>query len=333
MKAFSVSPSQTDGLSSFQALKSRFLNRESEAARSESTSPSLRTHIKPKPIARRTVSKDKPIRPAIDHFDRHTATIKSLNETSQSMSRAQRRFKRADITLSVDETNKFPDVVWNGSTGRYPKKNPPSLYNSSRNVQSFEHYTAKQEVMQRIKAVGELVNELNTGSKKELTKPLKELFQYCIETESKTYFHVWFQLLRTFENLFTDLTKKPERPATPHKDQFEDAPLTDDLDSLMNRELDFENPKNETMSMIVKDLSKLWRTATHQITNRDTYAALENIWNAMVKILNKSISAQAARVTKSFEAANEQTKQERTRQRRLMEMITKNYDDKCVRPT
>jgi hypothetical protein len=312
-------------------VKPRLLSRDIEATRSESTSPSFQTYGRYSKGVR-SLSKDRtPHKPMTEHGvaqRRHTAAIKELNQTSRSMIKVQRQFKRG-VSQAGEDSYNLPEAVWSGPSARFAKKNPPSLYNSSRNVQSFEHYTARQEVMHRIGVVGKLVDDLTPGCKKEVTKPLKEMFQYCVETESKTYFHVWFKLLQTFEQLFTTLNKKPVQPIL--DEEIDDSTLlSTDLDIVMNRDLDFENPKAETMAMIVKDLSKLWRTATHKVTNKDTFNTLETIWNALVKILNKSISAQAAKVAKAFESVQEQTKQERMRQKRLMDLMLKNFEDKFV---
>jgi len=318
---------------SLEAIKTRFLNRDSEAGRSESTSPSLQHHLRYSKLGQRSVSKDTPVKRSpiepIDRLERHTATIKSLNQTSLSMTKVKRKFKRGETSFSTDETSKLPEVEWSGPIVRYIKKNPPSLYNSSRNVQSFEHYTARQEVFHRIQLVGELAEVINAGAKKEVTRPLKEIFEYCVETESKSYFHVWFKLLRTFETMFSALNKKNEKKPT--EELIDDNSfLTNDLDQIMNKDMDYDNPKDDTMENIVRDLSKLWRTATHKITNRDLFTTLETIWNALVKILNKSINAQSARVVKAFEAINDQTKIERSRQKRLMELMVKSYEEKFV---
>mmetsp|Transcript_32192 Transcript_32192/g.55617 ORF Transcript_32192/g.55617 Transcript_32192/m.55617 type:complete len:1105 (-) Transcript_32192:22-3336(-) len=320
----------SDRFNSPHKVKKHVLTKESETGRSGSTSPSLTTNFRPVKFTVQAVRKTRPgphtlIEP-LEKLDRHSAVINSLNQTSLSMSKVRKQYKRRETSVSVDESRKLPEIEMNLKSNLYAKKNPPSLYNGSRNIKSFEHHTILQEVLHRISLIGNLADEVSPGTKKELTRPLKELFQYCVETESKTYYHVWFKLLQTFENLFKAFTRKPDRSKT--EDIDENSEVVNDVDQLMNRDLDFENPKGETMAMIVKDLSKLWKSATHKITNKETFFALETIWNALVKLLNKSITVQSARITKAFESIQETSKLERTRHKRLIDLMAKNYEEK-----
>lgn len=308
----------------------RLKSKESEGL-SDSTNPSL-ANLKPvrassKPMRRSTAHTL--IEPGDRSIAHHTAVISSLNQTSFTMGKVRRQYKRKESTVSMDNTQRLPDFNWSIKPDLYAKKNPPSLYNSSRNVQSFEHHTARQEVLGRISVIGDLADEVTPGTKKDLTRPLKDVFLYCVETESKSYYHVWFKLLATFEQLFSAFTRKPAKP--PIDQVEENTQVLSDVDELMKHDLDFENPKGETMAMIVKDLSKLWMSATHNVTNKDTYSTLEIIWNALVKLLNKSITTQSAKVAKAFDSIQETARLERARQKRLMDLMVKNYEDKFVR--
>lgn len=333
MKQAEVNDSLTTFSDRFaSSIKKRNIPKESDTNRSSSTSPSLTTNLRPIQLASPSnrISKQAPKVLVDPHHNltRHSAAISDLNKTSYSLSKVQKQHKKKlDLSATYDITQKLPDLDWNRQTNLYAKKNPPSLYSSSRNVKSFEHHTVLQEIQSRISCIGNLVDDAMPGTKKDLTRPLKEVFQFCVETESKTYYHVWFKLLNTFEQLIGSLTHKPSKAMN----TLENSEVVNDVDALMNRDVDFENPKEETMAMIVKDLSKLWKATTHNITNKETFFALETIWNALVKLLNKSIGAQSARVAKVFESLQETARMERARQKRLMELMVKNYEEKFVR--
>jgi hypothetical protein len=306
-----------------------FMSKESEV-HTQSTNPSLNSYLRNPKLETQPIGRHRPDTLALIESDstrQHHSVIKSLNQTSTTFSRMSKQHRKGESSNIQAESVRLNDLSWSVPSGRYDKKNPPSLYSGSRNLQSFEHHTVQQEVLNRISLIGGQVEAIAPGAKKELTRPLKEVFQYCVETEIKSYYHVWFKLLNTFENLFSNFTK----PKTQVLESDETSVFISDVDQIMDKELNFEDSKGDTMAGIVKDLSKLWRTATHKVTSQETFLALETIWNALVKLLNKSISAQSARVNKAFESIQEQTRLERIRQKRLMEMMMKNYDDKFVR--
>jgi hypothetical protein len=317
--SFSKVPSRFSSTKKVQSFMSKVSETHSQSTNLSLISPKVETQRRTRPDALGSIES------ASRKY--HHSVIKSLNQTSTTFSRMSRQYRKRESSNTQPESARLHDLKWSSPSSRYDKKNPPSLYSSSRNLQSFEHHTVQQEVLNRISVIGSQVEAMAPGAKKQLTRPLKEVFQYCVETEIKSYYHVWFKLLNTFEHLLSTITKKPAKT----QQSEETSVIISDVDHIMNKECDFEDSKGDTMAGIVKDLSKLWRTATHKVTTQETFLALETIWNALVKLLNKSISAQSARVNKAFESIQEQTRLERNRQKRLMEMMMKNYDDKCVR--
>lgn len=209
----------------------------------------------------------------------------------------------------------------------HSRKNPNSLYNSSRNTSCSDNHLKRQEILARIDRVEGLLESM--PKRHEIKQSLTTAFEICIETEAKSYFPVWVKVLDVIETVVYEFTAKARRTVSSISAP-ETARHFEEVNQLLNKDLEIDDPREETMLTIAKDLSILWRSIIKTVTDTEVQGVLEVIWNGVIKLLNKSITSQSIRITKALEAVQEQSKTEKLQLQKMFEGMVKLWEGKIV---
>jgi hypothetical protein len=100
-----------------------------------------------------------------------------------------KKIEQAKIESAYIDSRKTSDDTLSMPTGNtnipHSKRNPPSMYNSSKNHFSFEHAITKQEIERRLEQVIDYTGVMLPAKKAEIAKLLYSCFKNLSESEIK----------------------------------------------------------------------------------------------------------------------------------------------------
>jgi Ca2+-binding EF-hand superfamily protein/uncharacterized protein YukE len=263
--------------------------------------------------------------------------IDSLHRDNIEISR-RRRDHRLNSSIGVT-IHLYNDSSYSGHIGEvseldisvpsipHSRKNPPSLYNSSKNTSSFEPRHKRQEIMARIERVEGLLG--SSSKRHEIKQSLLAAFSVCVETEAKSYYPVWVKVLESFEAVVSEFNAKMRHAASPTV--LESSKYLEEVNLLLSKDLEIDDPREDTMFAVAKDLSVLWKTVVRSVTNSELQGVLETVWSGVTRLINKSITSQNSRISKALEGIQEQAKAEKLQLQRMLEGMVGLWEGKLVR--
>lgn len=264
--------------------------------------------------------------------------IDSLNRDSMAISK-RRRDHRVNSSVgtisdfyyddsSPSKASEITELDLSITNIPHSRKNPPSLYNSSKNTASIEHHLKRQEIITRIDRI-EILLESSPKSH-EIKQTLLKAFNICVETEAKSYYPVWVRVMESIESIANELNLKLKRAAS-CVSPIETSQYMEEVNALLGKDLEIDDPREETMLTIAKDLSILWKSVIRTVSNVEQQSVLEKIWNGVIKLLNKSISTQSTRISKALEEIQDKAKAEKQQLQRMLEGMAELWEGKIVR--